>query len=298
MPYCLKCGAELDDTASFCPACGTSVGPSADVISSHTRREQRKPLSPLTIVLIILFVLIFVVAIAVVASVLLGAWQPFGQVVGSGNLVTVARDFSDFTSVEAGSGFQVEVTQSSFYRVFITADDNLLDDDYITVDKRGDTLEIRLKWGYSYQNVSLKARITMPELYELELSGGTFGEIEYFSSSHDFVLELSGGSSLIGYFTTSGDATFSLSGGSHLIELDGSADDLQISASSGSRLDLSDFSVQDARVNLNGGSSAIVNFEGRLDGSLNGGSNLQYIGDPASTSGVTKSGGSTLTQLP
>jgi len=242
------------------------------------------------------------VAIAVVASVLLGAWQPFGQVVGSGNLVTKEIDFIDFTSIKAGSGFQVEVTQSSLYRVFITADDNLLDDDYITVDKRGDTLEIRLKWGYSFQNVSLKARITLPELYELELSGGTFGVIEYFSSSHDFVLELSGGSSLIGAraraFTTSGDATFSLSGGSHLIELDGSADDLQISASSGSRLDLSDFSVQDARVNLNGGSSAIVNFEGRLDGSLNGGSNLQYIGDPASTSGVTKTGGSTLTQLP
>lgn len=296
MSYCPKCGAELDEKAKFCPACGTSVSPSAAVISSHTRREQRKPISTLTIVLIVLFALIFIVAI-LVASVLLGVWQPFGQVVGSGNLVTVERDFSDFTSVEVGSGFEVEVTQSGFYRILLTADDNLLDDDYIDVSKTGDALEIRLKWGYSYQNVTLKARITMPELYELELSGGTFGVIEDFSSSHDFVLELSGGSSLIGDFTTSGDATLSLSGGSRLIELDGSANDLQISASSGSNLDLSDFPVQDARVNLNGGSHAIVNFEGRLDGNLSGGSNLQYIGDPAKEF-VSTTGGSTVAQLP
>jgi predicted nucleic acid-binding Zn ribbon protein len=297
MSYCPKCGAELDEKAKFCPACGTSVSPSAAVISSHTRREQRKPISTLTIVLIVLFALIFIVAI-LVASVLLGVWQPFGQVVGSGNLVTVERAFSDFTSVEVGSGFNVEVTQSGFYRILLTADDNLLDDDYIDVSKTGDTLAIRLKWGYSYQNVTLKARITMPELYELEFSGGTYGVIKDFSSSHDFVLELSGGSSLTrARFTTSGDTTFSLSGGSHLIELDGGANDLLLSASSGSHLDLSDFSVHDARVNISGGSHAIVNFEGRLDGNLSGGSNLQYIGDPAKEF-VSTTGGSTVAQLP
>lgn len=296
MPYCPKCGTELNETAKFCAVCGTSVSPSKAVASSHIRREQRQPLSTLTIVFIALFVLISIVVL-IVASVLLGIWQPYGQVVGSENLVTVERDFSDFTSIEVGSGFEVEVTQSGFYRVFITADDNLLDDDYVVVDKRGDNLEIRLRWGYSYSNVTLKARIYMPELYEVDLSGGTFGVIDDFSSLHDFVLELSGGSSLVGDFTTSGDATFSLSGGSHLIELDGSADDMKISASSGSQLDLSDFPVQDVTVNLNGGSYAIINFEGRVDGNLNAGSTLQYKGDPTQVF-VTPNSGSTVTPLP
>ena len=52
---------------------------------------------------------------------------PFGRVVGSENLVTKEKDFSDFTIVEVGSGFEVEITQSSSYSINITADDNMFD---------------------------------------------------------------------------------------------------------------------------------------------------------------------------
>ncbi len=135
----------------------------------------------------------------------------------------------------------------------------------------------------------------MPELYELELSGGTHGTIEGFSSSHEFVAELSGGSSLSGDFTTSGDAQFTLSGGSHLIRLDGAANDLRISASSGSSLGLSDFYVHDASVNLSGGSHATINLDGRLDADLSGGSHLLYIGDPT-MGDIDTSGGSTVSR--
>ena len=291
MPYCSKCGAELDKDTKFCPKCGTTVGPPvAKPERRRIKREQRRPMSTLTIALIVLLVVVVVVA-AVVAVVLLGFWQPFGRVVGSGNLVTEEKDFSDFTIVEVGSGFEVEITQSSSYNINVTADDNLFD--YIQVSKTGDTLTIRLKWGYSYQSVTLRAEITMPELYELEFSGGTHGTVEGFSSSHEFVVELSGGSSLIGDFTTSGDAQFALSGGSHLIELDGAANDLRISASSGSDLELSDFHVHNADVNLSGGSRATINLEGRLDADLSGGSHLRYIGEPT-MGDIQTSGGSTV----
>jgi hypothetical protein len=250
-------------------------------------------MSTLTIVLIILLVVVVVVA-AVVAAVLLGFWRPFGHVVGSGNLVTQEFDLSDFTTVNVGSGFEVEITQSSSFSINITADDNMFD--YIEVFKTSEKLTIRLKWGYSYESAKARDRptkITMPTLYELELSGGTPGTIEGFSSSHEFVLELSGGSSLIGDFTTSGDAQFTLSGGSHLIELEGAANDLHVSASSGSRLELSDFHVNDANVNLSGGSHATINLEGRIDADLSGGSHLAYIGDPT-MGNIQTSGGSTV----
>ncbi|UCD40301.1 MAG: DUF2807 domain-containing protein, partial [Candidatus Bathyarchaeota archaeon] len=152
-----------------------------------------------------------------------------------------------------------------------------------------------LKWGYSYQSVTLRARITLPELHELELSGGTHGTLEGFSSSHEFVAELSGGSSLSGDFTTDRDVQFALSGGSHLVQLNGAARDLRISASSGSSLGLSGFNVHDASVNLSGGSHATINLDGRLDAELSGGSHLLYLGDPT-LGEIETSGGSSISR--
>jgi len=294
MPYCSKCGAEIDKDATFCPKCGTPAGPPATRPERRRiQREQRKPMSTLTLVLIVLLAAVVVVVAVLTAAFFLGAWHPLGQVVGSENLVTQEKIFTGFSVVDVGSSFEVEITQSSSYSIKITADDNVLD--YVEVSKTSDTLTIRLKWGYSYQSVTLRAKITMPELHELELSGGTHGTTEGFSSSHEFVAELSGGSHLSGDFTTSGDAQFTLSGGSHLSELDGAANDLRISASSGSHLDLSDFPVHDANVNLSGGSHATINLDGRLDADLSGGSHLLYIGDPT-IGDIDTSGGSTVSK--
>jgi len=272
MPYCSKCGAELDKDATFCPKCGTPAGPPVTKPERRTiQRRQRKPMSTRTIVLIVLLAAVVVVAAVLAAAFFLGAWHPFGQVVGSENLVTQEKFFSDFSVVEVESGFEVEITQSSSYSIKITADDNMFD--YIEISQTGDTLTIGLKLGYSYRDVTLITKITMPDLYELKLSGGAHCTAKGFTSSHDFVLDLSGGS--------------------HIDELEGAADDLTISGSGGSHLDLSDFPVHDATVTLSGGSHATVNLDGRLDGDLSGGSHLKYVGNPA-TVDVNTSGGSTV----
>jgi hypothetical protein len=289
MPYCSKCGTELAEDARFCPSCGTTAG----LPLPEGRRPgsaRRRPMRTLTIALIVTLVVV-IIGGAIAAAVLLGGWQPFGRVVGSGNLTTENQYFSGFTSVEVGSGFEAEISESSSYSIAITADDNLFD--YIEVSRAGDTLTIRLKWWYSYQDPTLRAKITVPNLYELELSGGTHGTIEGFSSSHEFAVELSGGSWLTGDFTTSEDAEFTLSGGSQVTGLDGGADDLAVSASSGSHLDLSDFHVRDAEVDLSGGSHATINLDGQLDADVSGGSQLLYIGDPT-LGDINTSGGSTV----
>jgi hypothetical protein len=60
MPYCLKCGAKLEEDAKFCAVCGTPVGSSP--IEPRTRRKAQ-PISPLAIILI---------AIIAVAAILIG----------------------------------------------------------------------------------------------------------------------------------------------------------------------------------------------------------------------------------
>jgi len=214
-----------------------------------------------------------------------------GTVTGSGNLDTQEFNFSDFTKVEAHNGFQVELTKSSTFSIEITADDNV--HEYIEVTKSGETLEIGLEWGRSYRSVTLRAKITMPDLYRINLSGGSKASITGFSSSHDFSVNLSGGSGVTGNITA-GDANFDLSGGSQ-VNLGGTADDLVVSGSGGSQLDLEAFSVDNADVNLSGGGRATVNVDGTLNVDLSGGSRVIYIGEPT-LGDIDLSGDSTLSK--
>ena len=223
------------------------------------------------IIALIIIIAVALISAGVAALAFFGLWNPLGQVVGSGIFESQKKDFMDFTIVEVGGGFEVEILQSSSYSITITADDNMFN--YIEVSKTGDTLTIGLKWGYDYRNVTLKAKITTPDLYGLIFSGGTHGTAKEFSSSHDFDLSLSGGS---------------------IVSLNGTANELTVSGSGGSHLHLSEFPVHDATVNLSGGSHATIYLDGRLDGTLSGGSHLKYLGDPDPID-VSTSGGSTVT---
>ena len=279
MTFCTKCGNELVEGAKFCPKCGMPVGtPAGPLMRESSDKYKRKPMSIMTITLIAILVGAVVIVGLLSALFFLGAWKPFGEVVGSGNLVTNEKFFSDFSSVDASSGFDVEISQSNSYSILIEADDNVME--YIDVRKSGDTLMIGLELGYDFESVTLNAEIAMPELHSLELSGGAGGILEGFSATYQFSVDLSGGSALRGEFVTSEDVDLDLSGGSVLTGLVGEANDLTIDASSGSVLDLSNFTVHDVSVELSGGSISTINLDGRLDADLSGGSQLWYIGDP------------------
>lgn len=250
-------------------------------------RTNKYAVSTLTIALIIIVIIGSTISV-VIAAILLGAWSPFGQIIGSENLVTQEKDVPDFAIVEVGGGFEVEIKQADSYNVHITTDDNVLD--YVEVSSLSNRLTIGLRWGVSYQNVTLRANITMPELHKLVFSGGTQGSIDGFSGSHEFILELSGGSTLNGNYTTTGDCMFTVSGGSHLTKLGGAANNLQIGASGGSNLNLLDFSVHNATIDLSGGGWIDINLDGRLDADVSGGSHIRYTGDPILGNIITSGG--------
>jgi len=203
------------------------------------------------------------------------------KVIGSGNLITKTFDFSDFTGIKAENGMHVELTKSGTFSVEVIADDNVME--HIEVSKSGDTLKIRPKANAAFRSATLTAKITMPNLYKLELSGGSHASVSGFDSSHDLSVRLSGGSHLsepsIPGDISAGNADFNLSGGSH-VNLSGSADDLSVKCSGGSHIDLETFSVSNAKINLSGGSHATVNVGGTLDAKLSGGSKVFYVGEP------------------
>ena len=203
------------------------------------------------------------------------------KLIGSGNLVTETFDYSDFTGIKAENGMHVELISSDSYKIEVVADDNVID--YIEVNKSGDTLKIKPKSNTHFRNATLTAKVNMPDLYKLELSGGSHASISGFNSSHDLSVRLSGGSHLsepmIPGDIAAGNADFNLSGGSH-VALSGSAENLDVRCSGGSHIILKDFSVNDANINLSDGSHATVNVGGTLNADLNDGSRVTCIGEP------------------
>jgi len=109
---------------------------------------------------------------------------------GSGNVVTQEEAITGFDRLDVSQGFQVVVRQGDTFSVVIRVDDNLVE--RLNVVKEGSTLKIGLDQIQSYQNVTLEAEVTMPELVGLDLSGGS--RVTASGTGEDISIDASGGS--------------------------------------------------------------------------------------------------------
>jgi hypothetical protein len=226
------------------------------------------------------------------------------------NIITREMDFTDFTNVEVGSCFRVDIKRADSHSVTIAGTEELFD--HVNVIKSGNTLKISIKPLTFFTRPDLQASITMPMLHKLRLGGAATCTVSGFSSDDDFGLYISG-SSVLDIDITAGksrveisgagrlrgkmklaDAEFTLSGASRA-ELSGAADNVVLSAWGASRLDLTDFALNDTGVNLKGASEAAVTVNGKLDMDLSSGSRLYYSGNPTMGK-INVSGASTLSQ--
>lgn len=269
MGYCWKCGNKIEDDMAYCPKCGSSV----KEVHHNNYGGDDKVVRTVGLVIVGVLVVVAVLIVTLFAvGVLPGAQSPFGTI-GSGHATTQQINVTDFTAVSASHGFNVIITQGSSYSVKVTTDDNI--QQYVDVHKSGSTIYVGLKSGFGISTTQLKVEVTLPNLTNLQLSGGSQATADNLNLSGNLGIDFSGGSR----------AT-----------LTGQAVDLTVSGSGGSNIDLRDLQVQNARVDLSGGSQAKVNASGRLDVNLSGGSQLQYRGNPTMGS-QDISGGSGISPL-
>ncbi len=237
-------------------------------------------------------------------------------------MATMQYDFTDFTRVDVGSAFEIDIVCADAFSVSVDAEEDQFDD--VEVSQKGDTLIVRQEWrlsGRRHGGSRPSARIAMPLLAELKVSGASRGRVADFDSSESFHLALSGasrleaelkagdsrlegglkvdgtcldlsGASRFAGELTAGKVRFELSGASRL-ELSGAVGDLTLEASGASRAALDTPDAGDADVKLSGASRAIINDGGKLSSHLSGASSLQWAGEPAMGE-VSVTGASTL----
>ena len=170
--------------------------------------------------------------------------------------------------------FRRRLAQGDSYSVSITADSNVIN--RIDVNQSGNTLTIGLQIASIFNIGTLKAQITMPDLQEIQLSGGASANVSGFQLTHELLVSEQGGSRL---------------------QMDGQASNLLVSCTGGSNLELSRFEVNNATINMDGGSTGKINVTGLLNADLNSGSSLSYTGNPTLGNIVT-SGLSTISREP
>jgi hypothetical protein len=234
-----------------------------------------------------------------------------------GSLTTKTFDYTEFTAIEIGDAFRVDISRADAYSITVSGTEREMS--RLEVTRTGDTLKIQLKnwqWPWFWHS-SPRAVITLPDLRRLSVGGASSGSVSGFRSSNDFSLQLTGASDLninieTGGFTarvsgasdlktdvksssldaeisgasnirgnlTTGDGRMELSGASD-VRLSGSGGDLKLICSGASTAKLTDFPVTGADVNLSGASDTDIKVSGRLDLNISGASTLNYYGQPS-----------------
>ena len=228
------------------------------------------------------------------------------------------REFNltGFSRIAVRFAMEIEIIRSDSYGITISGSDALLDniDIYAEEDKLvlGYRLNILSFFTAPFANAS--ARITLPELREMDIAMAAHCKISGFKSSGDlavkasgaskinisdisannFKWDLSGASHIDGNLEASGKTEIKIAGASHM-HLSGRCKDLKISATGASHLDLKDFTAEDAAIRLAGASRSQVNLNGKMDVSLEGASNLEFRGQVI-MGDVKVTGASTLKQ--
>ena len=186
-------------------------------------------------------------------------------------------EFEDFSSLEIGSAFEVDIRQGDKYKIVLYGNEEEIDD--IRLVKDGNLLDIRYnKKTYDFSKrarKNIKVKIVMPEIMDIKTSGASKAYINGFKGSR-FTLNLSGAS----YAEVDGDfedIEAIISGASEL-ELKGSGKELHADIAGGSKLNAYYYMVNFAKVEATGLADAQLYVTDRLEVESSVVSNVKYRG--------------------
>jgi hypothetical protein len=193
----------------------------------------------------------------------------------SGNKTRIKKDFSNFSGISVGSGFELIIKFDNSESVEIETSDNLIP--YIIAEQNGSSLKFRTQNNVHFDNRSdVKIYVSAKKLNAIDGSGGSIIRAENNFITDDLALELSGGSEFKSMVECD-KFTTSLSGGS-TAQISGKSGQIVVELSGGSKIKGKDFSSEDLVASLSGGSIISLIVNGKLTVNASGGSHVNYTG--------------------
>lgn len=197
------------------------------------------------------------------------------HVTGSGNIISEKKGVENFTAIDAGSAFAVEVKIGSPLSVLIEADDNLMK--YIEAKVEGNTLKLHSKNGLSITDGHFKAYVTVPALDNIESSGAaTVNVLDELKNSKRIWLHASGA----GKITAQVDAPEINveSSGAANIKLSGKTKDISAHASGAAGIQAAELQSENAVAHASGAANVHVYASVKVTGDASGAGKVYYKG--------------------
>lgn len=190
------------------------------------------------------------------------------------------RDLLGFDAITVGGGFDVKIRQGDEFVVeVITSDDSF---DHVHTEVRDSTLDIHRARGGKFFGLfpaDADVAVTLPVLTSATARGASDIETVGSISGDSLRIAASGGADvdMDVQVTTLEVIT---SGGAD-VDLSGTAESVSVKASGGSDLFARSLTARDVQLQTSGGSDVDVAVTERISGSVSGGSDVNYSGQPA-----------------
>lgn len=178
------------------------------------------------------------------------------SVKGSGNVIIEKRDLANFKNVSAGGAMRLEITIGKEFLIELEGDDNILPT--IKTEVRGDTLYFERKRVRTSSRNLVIARIQMPELTGLDISGASDAIVNNVKSE-SLKIDASGSSRL---------------------ELSGETRNLSVDVSGASKLTAENLKTERSTIEASGASKVVVFASEAIDADASGASKIIYRGNP------------------
>jgi hypothetical protein len=186
---------------------------------------------------------------------------------GSGVAASEAREANDFTGVDVGGVFQVEITAGREFSVLVDADDNLLQ--YIKTEVNGDVLHIETTERIN-STTPIRVRISAPDIESVGASGASKVTLNGVNNSN-LSVDTSGASK---------------------VKIEGETAEVKVEVSGASSVDAESLKAKTAEVDASGASSVNLFVTERVVADASGASRISYSGNPTSvekrTSGASR----------
>ncbi len=206
---------------------------------------------------------------------------------GNGKVVKEERSVSGFDQISASTGIEVTLTQDSFEKVVVEADENI--QKILKTEVTGGKLKIYLEEGVYYAK-KMKVYVTLKQLKALEASAGSEVKSENQIKSESLKINSSSGSQIrmeVGCTMVSLDS----SSGSKM-NVSGTTQSVKAGCSSGANLDASKLVAENGDVTASSGADMDVNVTKDLKAHASSGAGIKVYGNPATRDTNSSSGGS------